>query len=139
MQHAEEPRQPMQHAEEPRQPRKVTNLPRREETDKSYRLAERIIYYALGIVETVLGFSFALKALAANPISPFVQFVNAVAWPFAAPFQSIFGTSATGTGSVFEWSIVVGMLVYLVAAIGLVKLSRLIIKGGNPGTDESTM
>lgn len=126
----------MEHAEEYREEHRVTNLSSGKEKGKNYRLTERIIYYALGVVEALLGLSFVLKALAANAASPFVQFIDAVSSPFAAPFKSIFGSSTVGTGSVFEWSIVIGMLVYLIAALGLVRLFRLIKKGGSRSMDD---
>lgn len=127
----------MERAEEYREEHTVTNLQSGQKKDTSYRLAERVIYYALGLIEALLGFSFVLKALGANAASSFVRFIEAVSSPFAAPFQSIFGSSSTGTGSVVEWSIAVGMLVYLMAALGLVKLFRLIIKGGSRSMDDA--
>lgn len=127
----------MEHAEQYREEHTVTNLPRGDKKDNSNRLAERIIYYALGVIEALLGFSFVLKALGANPASSFVRSVYAVSAPFATPFQSIFGNSSAGAGSVIEWSLVIGMIVYLIVALGLVKLFRLIIKGGSRSMDDA--
>src|SRR3990172_8718849 len=104
----------MEQTEQYRQEHRVTNMPGGEEKGKSYRLAERIVYYALGVIEVLLGFDFVLKATAANADSSFVRFINALSLPFAAPFQSIFGSSSTETGSVFEWSLLIAMLVYLI-------------------------
>ncbi len=84
----------------------------------------QIIWYVLVLIEVLLGFRTALKALGANPQSGFATLVYAVSNPFALPFSGIFGTTAA-EGSVFEWSNIVAAAVYALIAIGIVHLIHL--------------
>ncbi len=89
----------------------------------------RFVYYLAGIVETFLVFRFTLKILGANPVSPFVSFVYSVSGVFEAPFRGIFRAAVTEgieTVSVLEPSTIFAMLVYLVLAIGIVELVKVI-------------
>lgn len=119
--------------------RPVETVPAPPAENSRYRLARRIVYYALDIIEVLLGFRFVLKAFGANTASPFVQFIYGASSPFALPFQGIFPDSSTGSAAVLEWSTLVAMVVYLLVAIGLVRLLRLIIKGGRPAPPEERL
>ena len=85
----------------------------------------QVIWYILGFIETVLAFRTLFRLFAANPRSPFVALIYSLSAPFSAPFRGIFGTPALG-GSVFEFSTVVGMIVYVILAWGIMKLLQLI-------------
>jgi hypothetical protein len=57
----------------------------------------QIVWYVLGIVETLLLFRFILKFLAANPAAGFTEFI-------------------------YEWSTILAMMAYWVLAIAIIKL-----------------
>lgn len=86
----------------------------------------QIIWYLLGVVETLLGFRVLLKLMAANPVNPFTSFIYDISYLLAYPFLGIVSTSVVPTGSVFEWSTIIGMGVYAVLAYALVYLFQLI-------------
>src|SRR5687767_14812861 len=85
----------------------------------------QIIWYILGIVETLLAFRIFFKAFGANPASPFTQFIYGASQPFVYPFQGMF-RSITEEAFVFELSTFVGMIIYFVLAYGLVELFQLV-------------
>lgn len=81
----------------------------------------QIVWYVLGLVEALLAFRFALKLLGANPDAGFTYFIYGVTHVLAAPFLSVFGRSQVG-GSIFEWTTLLAMFVYLALAYGIIKL-----------------
>lgn len=85
----------------------------------------QVVWYILGFVEVLLAFRFVLKILGANPFIGFTSFIYSITTPFAAPFTGILGTSTTGNSTI-EWSTIIGAIVYLCAAWGIVYLLNLI-------------
>lgn len=84
-----------------------------------------IVWYILGLVETLLGLRLLLKLLGANPSSGFVDFIYSVTNVLTAPFDNIFNVAkvdSTQVHSIFEPSIIVAMVVYALIAYGLRKL-----------------
>lgn len=85
----------------------------------------QIIWYILGLIEVLLVFRVALKALGANPSIGFTSLIYSITTPLAAPFRGILGVSLTGS-SLIEWSTVIAGIVYLCIAWGLIYLLDLI-------------
>lgn len=86
------------------------------------------INYVLGVVEVLLAFRFIFKLLGANPRSGFVGFLYSITGILTAPFSGIFNSFVTdglAARSVFEPATVIGMIVYAVAAWGLISLIRI--------------
>lgn len=81
----------------------------------------QIIWYILGIIEVLLAFRFILKMIGANPFSGFTNLINTLSNPLAVPFTGVVAPMVSGV-SVFEWSIVLAMLVYLFLSYGIIKL-----------------
>src|SRR6185437_14534654 len=81
----------------------------------------RVIWYILGLIEVLLGFRITLKVLGANAFSGFTSLIYTITEPLAAPFRGILGASTNGA-SYFEWSTIVGAIVYLCIAWGLIYL-----------------
>lgn len=100
--------------------------------DKKKRIfrAYQIIWYILVVIEVLLIFRVTLKALAANPLSGFVNLIYTITDPLTLPFQGILRTSVT-SGSVFEWSTIIAGIVYALIAVGLVHLLQM-FKPVNP-------
>lgn len=70
----------------------------------------RMSWFLLGLIEMLLGVRFMLALLAANPGNDFASFVDALTWPFVAPFRSLFATPAVGF-MVFEGYTLIAMIV----------------------------
>lgn len=95
------------------------------ETKKTIFRFNQVIWYILGLIEVLLIFRVALKALGANPLVGFTSLIYTITEPLVAPFQGILGVSASG-GAVIEWSTLVAAIVYICIAWGLVYLLDLI-------------
>lgn len=85
----------------------------------------QIIWYVLSLVEVLLLFRIALKALGANQFSGFTSLIYAISDPLALPFRGILTTNVN-EASIFEWSTIIAGIVYLCVAWGLVYLLDLI-------------
>ena len=81
----------------------------------------QIVWYVLTILEAVLAFRFFLKLLGANPGAGFTHFIYAVTWPFTAPFLAVFPRTEI-SGSVFEWTTLLAMVVYWLIAWAIIRL-----------------
>ncbi|MDP1814542.1 MAG: YggT family protein [Leadbetterella sp.] len=81
----------------------------------------QIVWYILGILEIFLAFRFVLKLLGANAEAGFTSFVYGVTYVFTAPFLSVFRMTKV-SGNIFEWTTLLTMLVYWLAALAIVKL-----------------
>jgi hypothetical protein len=90
-------------------------------TTKPLYRGTQAVWYILGVLEVLLAFRFVLKLLAANPSAGFSSFIYAVSYLFAAPFLKVFRASKV-EGSVFEWTTLLAMFVYLLIAWGIVRL-----------------
>jgi len=88
---------------------------------RSYHL----IWFFVGFIVALLGFRFVFELLGANPYNPFVQLIYTLSFPFAQPFESIFGITSVQQAT-FDWSILVAIIVYLLIGYALVKLLRII-------------
>lgn len=107
----------------------VRQQTRRVETKTSgMKTATNIVWYIVGFIGILLAFRFVLKLLGANPNSGFVDFIYAVSGILTAPFDNIFGVTRTTAGevsSVFEPSIIVAGVVYILIGWGVAKLLNL--------------
>ena len=91
------------------------------EVSPAYRFAQ-LIYVVFGVGITLIIIRVILKALAANPDAGFTSFLYGITNPLVAPFQGIFATPQAGTGSVFELSSSIAIIVYALIAWALVRL-----------------
>jgi YggT family protein len=96
------------------------------DTGLAARKAGQTIWFFFGVLETLLALRFLLLAFGANPASPFFGFVLGVTDPLAAPFANLVGTPRYGN-AVLELGTAVGMVIYRLVAIGLVKLVDLLL------------
>lgn len=81
----------------------------------------QIVWYALSVLEIILAFRFMLKLTGANPSAGFTTFIYSISWPFTAPFLSVFPSSRV-SGSIFEWTTILAMLVYWLVAYGIIRI-----------------
>jgi len=87
--------------------------------------AYQIIWYVLGILETLLIFRFVLKLTAANPSSPFSILVYGLTYPFILPFRWLYSTPSF-EGSQVEWHTIIAMFVYFLASWFLIRFFQLV-------------
>ncbi|MDX1615292.1 MAG: YggT family protein [Candidatus Promineifilaceae bacterium] len=95
--------------------------------------AAQFIWLLGGLLEAFLGLRFLLKLIAANPNSPFTQFVYQFTNLFLWPFQALTATPSTSGGAVLEIPTLFAMLVYGIAIWAAVKLVKLALM---PSTSE---
>ncbi|MFA4817118.1 MAG: YggT family protein [Parcubacteria group bacterium] len=81
----------------------------------------QIVWYLLGLLEILLAFRFILKLLGANAEAGFTSFIYGATHIFTAPFLSVFRMTKV-SGSIFEWTTLLAMLVYWLVAFGIIKL-----------------
>lgn len=87
--------------------------------------ARRVVYYVLGVLETLLAFRLIFKLLGANASSGFVAAIYSFSQIFLAPFNAIFRSASTEgieTEAILEPSTIIAMVVYAILAWGIVKL-----------------
>jgi hypothetical protein len=85
----------------------------------------QVIWFILGIIETLLIFRFIFHLLGANMFSPFISFIYSLSGLLIAPFIGIL-PSVTSGSSILEWSTIIAGVVYLVIAYGLFEIIRLL-------------
>lgn len=90
-------------------------------TTKPLYRGTQIVYYILGVIETLLLFRFILKLLGANPFAGFTSFIYGITYIFVAPFLNVFRVVYV-EGKIFEWTTLLAMLVYWVVAWGIINL-----------------
>lgn len=98
-----------------------------DEVSPASRVAQ-LVYVVAGVIIMLIVIRIILKALAANPGAGFTSFLYGVTGPLVAPFQGIFATPQTSTGSVFELSSVVAIIIYALIAWALVRLIALMAR-----------
>ena len=97
------------------------------------RKVGQFIWLMGGLLEAMLGLRFLLKLMAANPGSPFAQFVYDFTDLFLWPFQALTASPSTSQGMVLEIPTLFAMLVYGLATWVAVKLVYLALV---PSTSE---
>lgn len=94
-----------------------TNSP---STKPLYR-GTQIVWYLIGLIEILLAFRFLLKLFGANANAGFTSFIYSISMPLVIPFTTVFGTSRI-EGSLFEWTTLLAMFVYLIIGWGIIQL-----------------
>lgn len=87
-------------------------------------LAQRVIWFIVGVINVLLITRFILLLLGANRDAGFVDFIYWVTSPLVAPFVGIFGEPTYGR-FMFDWSSLIAIAVYTLLAWGIVKLMTL--------------
>jgi len=87
-------------------------------------VAQRIIWFIVGVIDVLIAIRFVLLLLGANQSAGFVDFIYGITGVLVAPFVGIFGEPVYGK-FVFEWSSVLAVVVYSLIAWGIVKLITL--------------
>jgi uncharacterized protein YggT (Ycf19 family) len=99
----------------------VTHTPTYATNVRTLYRSTQVVWYLLSITETILAFRFILKLLGANLSASFTQIIYSLSEPFIDPFRNVIATSHFGATQ-FEWSTLIAMAIYWVAAWGVVAL-----------------
>lgn len=100
----------------------VDDAPVANDTASGMTVVVRVVYYVVGIINTLLAVRIVLLLLSANRDNGFVDFIYSLSGVFAQPFYGIFNYEPAYGSSVFEISSVVAIIVYTLVAVGIVKL-----------------
>jgi hypothetical protein len=92
---------------------------------KSIFRAYQIVWYIIGIIEVLLGFRVVLRLMGANPASGFANLIYGLSLPLASPFTNLFGIPRAGQFAL-EPGTLIGMLVYFLIGLAIVKLMQMI-------------
>jgi len=84
-------------------------------------IAQRAIWFVVGVVSVVIAIRFVLLLLGANQAAGFTDFIYSLSGIFVAPFVGIFGQPTYGT-SILEVSSLLAIAVYVLIGWGLAKL-----------------
>ena len=87
-------------------------------------MAQRIIWFIVGLINILLAIRFILLLLGANRDAGFVDFIYGITSPLVAPFVGIFGEPTYGR-FMLDWSSLLAMVIYTLIAWGIVKLLTL--------------
>ena len=90
-------------------------------TTKPLFKGTQIVWYILALLEVMLAFRFVLKLTGANSGAGFTSFIYNFTWPFVGPFLAVFPKTVV-SGSIFEWTTLLAMLVYWMIALAIVHL-----------------
>jgi hypothetical protein len=89
-------------------------------------LAERIVSYIVGAIETLLGLRLLLAAFSyfgvITTTNDFARFIYGLTEPLVSPFAGLFGTQVADPGML---AIAFAMLMYAILGYAIVKLIRL--------------
>ena len=92
-----------------------------------------IVSFLFGVLEVILALRFVFRLLGANQDNSFTLFLYNLSQVFIAPFHGIFHDQVLGTGTVFELSTLIAMLIFALLAWGLVALSRVVFTPNESG------
>jgi YggT family protein len=79
-------------------------------------IANTTIDFLFGILEFLLSFRLLLKLFAANPATPFVNWIYSISAPFVYPFVGIFPDLVLGGRFVIESSTIFALVIYGIVA-----------------------
>lgn len=87
-------------------------------------MAVRVIWFIIGVINTLIAIRFVLLLLGANHAAGFVDFIYGITDVLVAPFTGIFGQPTYGK-SVLEISSLLAIAVYSLIGYGITKLMSL--------------
>lgn len=96
--------------------------------------ARKVVYYILGVLETLFAFRLVFKLLGANPGSSFVKSIYSLTDIFLTPFEDIFRTKLINgieTQAILEPALLIAIISYAIFAWGIIRLIGLFNKQKN--------
>ena len=95
--------------------------------------AIQLVWFIVGIINTVLALDFIFRLAAANNVG-FARFIFALGRVFAAPFDGIFNITVADGVFVARWSDLLAIAVYTAIGVGVAKLVRIMATPRQPGS-----
>ena len=86
----------------------------------------QVLWLLLGLLEAVIALRVVFKLIAVNAANPFAELLYNVTGFFVAPFADLTGAPTAG-GMVLEISSIIAMIVYLLIAWGLERITYVIL------------
>jgi hypothetical protein len=86
----------------------------------------QVIDYVFYVIYALLGLRFLLGMIAASSAAGFVSFIRGITAPLYAPFRGMVQSPATPEGNVFEWPLLIAILVYALVHLGINGLLRMV-------------
>src|SRR5687768_6999976 len=99
--------------------------PRAYKEKKAIFRAYQVIWYILGVFETLLLFRFIFRLSGASPASPFVRMIYDFSGMLVAPFRGIYPQLGFERAAL-EWVTLVAMVVWAIIAYAIVYLFQLV-------------
>lgn len=99
--------------------------------DKIVSIIVTVINFAFGIAVLGLFFRFIFRLFGANPTSDFVSFLYDSTNPLLSPFRSIFEPYVLDNKYVLEFSTLIAIAIYLIAAWLLIEFIQYISYSSN--------
>jgi hypothetical protein len=96
-----------------------------------------IVYFIFGVIIAITALRFVLLLLGANASAGFTRMVYQLSAPLMAPFAAVFGETRA-SGSVFEWSALLAIVIYALVAWGIASLISAVTPRESAGTVEYT-
>lgn len=91
----------------------------------TYSAVDQLIYLIFGILEILLLLRFIFRMFGASTAAPVTRMIYNVTNILMAPFRFIFPTNVV-EGAVFEWSVLVAMILYALLAWIIMQLIRIL-------------
>lgn len=91
---------------------------------------ERGIWFAVGLIDSLIAIRFFMRLLGASYDAPFVRFIYGITSPLVAPFRGIFAESGQGT-YILEPASLVAILIYALIGWALIALIRIVSAHGS--------
>jgi uncharacterized protein YggT (Ycf19 family) len=104
--------------------REVTGTERELERARVVARGSQVVDYAFYLVYGIITVAIVLEAIGARESAGFKQFVDAIAWPFVAPFRGIMNDPAVGSFR-FMLSYVVALVAYVLLHAAINGLLRI--------------
>lgn len=102
----------------------IKSISKKERSSSDTKLlfvVNKILWYILSLIEVLLVLRFVLKMVEANPNAGFTSFIYSVTEPISAPFLGVFPMTPI-QGIYFEWTTLLGMLIYWLLILGATRL-----------------
>lgn len=87
-----------------------------------------IIYFVVGMLSILLLMRFVFRLIGSDPTNGLVNFIYNFSAPFVAPFTGIAGDPAVTRGSVFEFTTLIAIALYVLLAWGIVSLLNVLFE-----------
>ncbi len=81
-----------------------------------------LLNFVVALAEILLGLRILLRLLAANPATPFVNWIYDMSEPLLAPFANMFPSPTLEEGAVLDFSAIFAVIIYALIGYLLVEL-----------------